>query len=317
MSEETKSTAQEKTKVDTSHEGLAGKVFWGLLLILAGGLLLLGNFGLVNVDWSNVWKLWPLFIVFAGLSVLSFKHIIWRIISVIFALLTIAFIAWVAIGGFDKINFSNNNSKEYTANVEVESEDIKSAVISINSGASNMNIYSANQDSVVEATLDSDFANLSNESEKVGTVQKIDLSMESSGIWFGSFKNDWDVKVTRDLPISFDLDTGASDVNIDFSEALVDLIDIDMGVSDLDLILGNRQKLTEVEISSGVSSIKVKIPESSGVKLNIDEGLTTKKLADLSKVDEGIYQSADYEKAQNKVEIIAKVGVSSFTIEKY
>lgn len=318
MSEETSKKYEDKLKNNKHHEGLAGKVFWGLLLILIGVLLLINNFGFIDIDWLNLFKLWPLFIIFAGLSALSFKNIIWNIVSVIFAIATVGLIGLIAIRGFDLVDTKNSDSNKIdTAIVKIESNEIKSAFIRIDSGVSDMRINTANQSNIVDATLDSDFATLSHKSEKDGTIQRVGLFMETGDNWLESLDNSWDVKVTRSMPISLDLNTGASKVDIDFSQAIVDSINIDMGASELVLTLSDNQIMAKVNINSGVSSIKIRVPKDSGVRLDIDDGLTSKKLLDLSKTEDGIYQSVDYQESGNKIEITAKIGVSSFAFERY
>ena len=76
-----------------------GRIFWGLLLVLIGGLLIADNFGWVSVNWLDLWRLWPLFIIAAGLSVLSVRGIVWKIFTIIFALSILGAIGYVAISG--------------------------------------------------------------------------------------------------------------------------------------------------------------------------------------------------------------------------
>lgn len=42
-------------------------VTWGLILLVLGALLLLGNLGYGGVDWDVVWRLWPGILIYAGL----------------------------------------------------------------------------------------------------------------------------------------------------------------------------------------------------------------------------------------------------------
>jgi hypothetical protein len=42
----------------------------GLILTLLGGILLLRNFDLLNLNWSVIIKFWPLLLIYAGLSIL-------------------------------------------------------------------------------------------------------------------------------------------------------------------------------------------------------------------------------------------------------
>ena len=83
-----------------------GRIFWGLLLVLVGGMLIADNFGWVNVNWSDLWRLWPLFIIAAGISVLSIRGIVWKIFTIILALATLCAIGYVAMSGTPWANSS-------------------------------------------------------------------------------------------------------------------------------------------------------------------------------------------------------------------
>lgn len=47
------------------------RVFWGLILIVVGGLYLLDNIGLIDFElWSAIGKLWPVALIFVGLLII-------------------------------------------------------------------------------------------------------------------------------------------------------------------------------------------------------------------------------------------------------
>ena len=45
-------------------------VFWGTLFIGLGLLVLINNFTAIFMDWSTIWKLWPIVIILLGISLL-------------------------------------------------------------------------------------------------------------------------------------------------------------------------------------------------------------------------------------------------------
>lgn len=319
---ETNEVPKKEQSYHKHHEyNWASKVFWGLLLILIGGLALAGNFGLATIEWSSLWRLWPLFIVAAGLSILSFKNIIWKILSVILSVAAVTAIAWVLLGGFKQINVSVGTLKNYNETIQVASSEIKSAEVSIDAGASEVYIATADQIGIATADLTSNFAILEKTSSVSDSIQKVDFSMKSENRWFnnwfGDFKNKWDVKLTRNLPLSLDVKAGACDADIDLSGAKLNTVDIDMGASNLTLKLGKNQSLANVNIDSGASSITIRVPAESGVKLFTEGGLSSKELADLKRSGNKTYESNNYDSASQKINISAKIGVSSFTIERY
>jgi hypothetical protein len=74
------------------------KLMPGLILVLIGAVILLDNFGYIDFHWTNLWHLWPMFLIIAG-------------VNLVFAnnrtpLATIAKIAVVVIG-FGLLLFGN------------------------------------------------------------------------------------------------------------------------------------------------------------------------------------------------------------------
>lgn len=52
------------------------QIFWGLFLIAAGTVLLLGRLGIADFSWM-LRKFWPLFIIIIGMSKLSHRKSVW------------------------------------------------------------------------------------------------------------------------------------------------------------------------------------------------------------------------------------------------
>ena len=44
------------------------KLIPGLILVLIGAAFLLDNFGYINFHWSNIWHLWPIFLIIGGVN---------------------------------------------------------------------------------------------------------------------------------------------------------------------------------------------------------------------------------------------------------
>ena len=135
--------------------------------------------------------------------------------------------------------------------------------------------------------------------------------------WSGDARSIWTINLNRTLPLSLNIDSGASDMNIDLSQVRTKDINVKTGVSRLDLKLGGSEDITTANIDSGVSSITVHVPNGVGVQLKLDSGLTIKNLADLSSTGDKLYESAGYNQSSHKSNIVGKLGLSSFTIERY
>jgi len=60
-------------------------IFWGMFLVTVGLLLLGRMYGLFHFYWFNVFRLWPLVIIWVGIRVLPIQQI-WKNVSSIFLL---------------------------------------------------------------------------------------------------------------------------------------------------------------------------------------------------------------------------------------
>lgn len=292
-----------------------GKIFWGLLLVLLGGLALASNFGLVEVHFSNIWRLWPLLIIAAGLSVLSLRHLIWRIVVVVFAVLTLGAIVWVMVSDYPSARLL----KSYDATVPVDSSSVKQAAVSIKAGASSVKIGTANQKVIAQLKLETNIAKIHKSSIVVGDTQKVSLSMDinDSKLPTGEMRSSWGIDLMRGLPLSLDVEAGASDIDIDMSEAQLKSIIVRTGAANMVVKLGSLEDRVDVAVESGVSAVTIRVPKNAGVRLSLKNGLTANHLSNLKKVDDNIYESPEYNQASKKIDINSKIGVSSFTIERY
>lgn len=291
----------------------AGRIFWGLLLVVVGALILANNFGWVDVHWDNLWRLWPLMIVAAGLSVLSLRNWVWRLITTVFVILALGAVILVSLVDYGDLS----DSKTYKTTSQKLSNDVNLADITVKAGASRINVDTTNQDAVVEAKLNSSFVGLNQQVGMNGNTQVVTLSMEGRRHWWrGNSNSVLDVNLTRKVPVKLALEIGASDTHIDLSKAKVHSVNVRAGASSVVLRLGDLLDNTAVDISSGVSSIVLQVPASSGVRAEIDGGLASRDMADLIELGD-VYESSNYGVAAKKIIVIGSFGLASFTIERY
>lgn len=310
------SNSQENHEIKNHHKSSnIDRLFWGLLLVLIGVLIILNNFQIVSVNWGNLWRLWPMIIIVAGLSMLSLKGWLWRVVTTIAIIGSMAVIVWAAV--FQQGNFQGIVDIQKTVTQKISS-DIQRAEISLKAGAGSINIDSSNQTEIVNAELNSNLTKLEQTNSAVNGTQKINLSMKSVNYsWATNIKNDWNIYLTRDLPLSLSVDAGASSTKIDLSKAKLDNLDVNAGASNLDIKLGDRRDSVSLDIDAGASSIKLSLPKNSGVYMKVDGGLNSKNMADLVSAGDSVYKSNDYDQAKQKINIVSKVGLSSLTVERY
>jgi hypothetical protein len=111
------------------------------------------------------------------------------------------------------------------------------------------------------------------------------------------------------------MNTGASESKIDLSDLLVDRITLKTGASSTELSLPHAAGQTFVKIQSGAASLSIKIDEKVAARIRVMGGLTDMKLDKGRFLRSGpVYQSTDYDTAQNKIDLDVETGVGSVKI---
>ncbi|NCU38627.1 hypothetical protein EOL96_06260 [Candidatus Saccharibacteria bacterium] len=298
------------------HKGWnTSRVFWGLLLVLVGLLLLLDNFGVLEVQYENLWQLWPLLIVVWGVSLLNIKGTWWGIVSAILMLASFALLALTAVG---TVPLRMEEDGLQSQQVEKTSSTTERLDVNLETGAGKLFIGSRDSDVPVEAVLRSDSMALNVDSRNDGNTQIVDVSTEGRRMWwFGNFRNDLDVQLTRLLPVDLQVKVGASDLDADVSEVMLERLVVDLGASSGVVKLGDRVDTIDVTVKAGASSLTLQVPEDSGVSVKLDKGVSSQTLDGLQDKGNGVYETDGFADASKKIVIQGDIGATSFTLERY
>lgn len=309
------------TKVDLTPEpqrykGLdMSRIFWGLLLVLVGVLVLLGNLGVVTVRYENLWQLWPLLIVGWGVSLLNIKGTLWSVVSALLVVGMLGLLTWAAIGAEP---FRQSEVTNQTQRIAKAGDTTDRVEVTVDAGAGNITIGPNKNGDLVEALLQSDGTSLDVDSRVDGAVQKIEVSTEGNRMWWiGSFRNDLNVNVTKSMPVDVRIKSGAAELDADVSKLLLDSLDVDLGASRGVITIGNLRDVVDVNLQAGASSLTLRVPKDSGVSVQLDEGLSLNDLDGLQDKGNERYETDGYVSASKKINIRGDIGATSFKIERY
>ncbi len=102
MKEEEKLTQQPKEKPLRGYSKHGSGVTTALILIFAGIIFLLNNFGVLPWSvWAMAWKLWPLILVILGVQTLFGKSWLADFLIFLFAIAILFFAFWFLVAGKD------------------------------------------------------------------------------------------------------------------------------------------------------------------------------------------------------------------------
>lgn len=300
----------------------SSSIFWGFAFIFVGVLVLLDNLNVVDVHFGNLWQLWPVLIIGAGVSMLSLKGWISGVLS---ALLAVAFAGLALLVSIDnpyleRIGLSSSQNVTTTSAQATVAE--KELDLTLRIGATDIAINSSSSQDGFWAELRSNRMTLEKTTQEVRDgVQYATLETTSKheGWWIGMGMMDNGLKLdlTQKVPVSLHIDSGASSLSGDLSSIQLKALTVKAGASSVDLRFGAKAAKQDVTFDAGASSVKLSIPAGVGVRIEADNGLSHTEFGDIAKVSDGVYESAGFATAETQITIHAKLGVSSFEVKRY
>lgn len=293
-----------------------GGVFWGLLCIIIGILILFDNFGIISIYLDRIWFLWPVVIIGIGLSLLSIRSILARIITLSFALVVCSVVVYILVSP-QTMSFEVDSVPQKIL-TSPTSKDIRSAEIVVDAGATRINLSSNRSVSLVNADLESDWLSLQHTLTRRDNVQIVNISTDTKRtFWIGNYRNDLNIALGRTLPTSLTIKAGASQLKGDISDVRLSRLVLKMGASDINLRIGERLARQEIEIDAGASNVELYMPADAGVRVRNQSGLTHVSFDGLNKLSDTLYESEKFAENSNQIIVEAKLGVSNFIIRRY
>jgi len=301
-------------------------IFWGLLFVGLGLLVLINNFTTISMDWATVWKLWPLTIILIGLAILI-KHqygksIIAGLAAIVLALAIFASFKTATHFFSNDINidFGDGTNHEYGTSEFTEEYDstLSFATLNFEAGAGTFNITDTTDKLVFARTIGHrNNYNLSRLDTDSSTI--IDFDMGDKAIFrFGdNYKNTVDINLNPKPVWDMNFDVGAASMDFDLTQFKTREITVDMGAASIKMKLGSLNPETNLSVDAGASDINIFVPKESGCKIVTDGALSSKHLDEFKKIDSDNYVSDNFEEAVNKIYIDIECGVSSISVERY
>ena len=260
-------------------------LFWGIVLVLLGVLLLLQNLGLLPPQIS-VW-------------------------GIFFAIIMIAVGIRMLTGGR-----GSRSKQEYeTRQLSIPIESLSQAEIILRHGAGKMQIQ-ANQSA--ETLLEGNFEG-GVDFQQTGEKFSLEVPSDSSVFSFWPFEHegtfDWKIGLCPSIPLTLWIYSGASDNIIDLSGLNVPRVRVQVGASSTQVILPRPVGECNATFRSGAASFQVKVPEGVAARIKLQSALTGVSVNTARFPPSGSgYESSDYASAADRVNISFETGVGSVDI---
>ena len=258
-----------------------GEVFWGIILIILGGLFGLKSAGYLRGDIFG-W-FWPLFIVAIGL--------------------------WILIGGG-----ARRESGDLTEPFSIPLQGAKEAELRIDHGVGRISIRpGANSGDFLTGTKG---VGMNQSARLVGDRLQVKIDAGPSFIPFmGPHGGIWEYRLDGGTPTQMVIHSGASRVDLELADLTVTRLEFQGGASNLNLTLPARVGSFVSQIEAGAASIEVRVPKGVGLhlqatsigSLNVDETAFPRRAPDT-------YESPDYEAATARADVKIDGGATSVRV---
>lgn len=264
-----------------------GQVFWALFLLLLGSLLLLNNFGVIQVE---VWSLfWPSFLILLGV--------------------------WFLWGSLSK------TPPKESERAAIPLEGATKARVHIRHGAGRLQVSGgADPDYLLTGVfgwgLDKD---ITRRDHGVDVIMRPAHGVFPDVIfpwtWASGHGLDWEVAFNEDVPLDLTFETGAGEASLDLSTVQVRDLRLQTGASSTKVNLPRKSGHTAMKVEAGVASVSIQVPSGVAAKIQAVSGLSSINV-DQNRFPKrnGEYISDAYQTAENSVQIRIDTGVGSVKV---
>ena len=253
-------------------------IFWGGVLIVAGVLFLLQTQNIIPSIWPY---LWPMALVLFG---------VWLIVSVY----------WRSGEG---------------ETFSIPLDDAKSVKYKFAHGAGQIEIKGGAPMGQAMTGLAADAVN--KKSYRDGDRLSVSVEAGASFIPFiGPSGGVFRFQLSNDTPSFIRVETGASQLDMDLTDVPASEITLQTGASNSNVTLPARGA-SHLDLEAGAAAVNIRIPDGVAARVRIKEGLTSLSIdrTRFPQIDSRLYQSADYDSAENRAELNIETGVGSITIK--
>jgi hypothetical protein len=304
-------------------------VFWPLVLVGAGILLLLSNLGYVPwQSWNVLWRLWPLVLIALGIDVLiGRRSTIGAIVSGLLILLLVGGAVVLVLFVKDIPLLAN-----LTPSAELRAEHVEYPLAGVERASVTIDWTSA--PGTLRALRDP--ANLiegdvAYRGELIFDVDRRDdqvsvlLDQRFSGPWVGpleiagSVENRWDVALSPDVPLELTLDAGSGIYDFDLTGLQLDEFVLDAGSGAVEMVLPSGSTF-EARIDGGSGPLDIAIPDDIGVRVVLDSGSGAFRPDERFRLVEGerdrdsVWETEDWREAEHTIELVIDQGSGSVSM---
>ncbi len=281
---------------------------WGIFLLFLGVVFLLQTLGIIPWGlWSTLIRFWPVLIIIAGLYILLRHSHAWFATIVVLVLLfgCLGIAIWQYGPGL-----LSENIRSYSQPLA----SLRQAKIWISFAAGQLIVGSlpATSPNLVEARS-LNRAGIQAVFSAADSQGNLDLSREKGSPEINAEAN-WDVRLTRNIPLSMDIKSSASQTNLNLADLNVTNLAVDANAGNFGLTMPAASG--KGVIRANVANVEVSIPEGTAARIKSATKLGAIEVNERRFPRFGdYYTSSDFNTARNRLELELDCNVGHISVK--
>ena len=127
----------------------------------------------------------------------------------------------------------------------------------------------------------------------------------------------WQIHLNRRVPTSVNAHSDGGNIKLDLSGMPVARVLAETGGGNIEVILPDPAAAISVTAKSGAGNVVVQVPGGIAARIHATTGLGKLILSPrFSKIENGIYQSANYDQADRRIEMVIGSGAGNVVVEE-
>lgn len=301
-----------------------GRIAFGLFFIALGVYFLAKNTGFLPAELEikiDIWKLWPLLIVFAGLSMLSAKSKLSALIGSVITFIVLFGVGYLILANAEAIEKYSRPVKTTPILVE-KIPAAEGILLDIETSGTTVSVGEG-KGALLSGSFTSNLSNISSRSTSkdnwqiVNIATRNDLDIESFPT---KYVNDLQLSINQGTPLQLKLQSNVTKAEFDLSKLQPTNLSFVSDASSIRTTFGIVPGEAFVKIDARTSNILLLIPRGVGVKITSAAELSLNNFEGLSKLvgeaeEKNIYQTKDFTIKSSKISINLTSILSSLRIE--
>ena len=299
-----------------------------IVLITIGVMFLFANWEPGFDPWRILRTYWPLILVFIGLGKMwdatrarqnpdsparSGGVSLGATFGALAFVLALVILFWHGRAFTRDRRYSGGDLQHYSRTVDRQAA--KSVAISLETGAGELNI-SGGSGRLVEADFNysSSYETPRVDYNVADGVGHLTISQESQGPHFGGSHNEWNLRLSNEVPLELKIQMGAGRGHLRLRDLPVTRLDMSMGAGQADLDLtGDRKNDLIADLEGGVGQVTIRLPRKVGVVVRASGGIGAVNARGLRHEDDE-YTNEAYGKTPATIHLKVQGGVGQISL---